>query len=150
MSLAELVFAKGIVTRHLDGDQPVFSIEEAQHPVAGYYRNTIIHYFVNRAMIELALLAAAEADPASAALVGEAFWDELLEVRDLLKFEFFHPPTDEMNAVVDRELRDVDPAWRDRLASGPDGARQLLEAMNPRVAHATLPPSVEALSLIHI
>lgn len=144
VSLAELVFAKGIVTRHLDGDQPVFSIEEAQHPVAGYYRNTIIHYFVNRAMIELALLAAAEADPASAALVGEAFWDELLEVRDLLKFEFFHPPTDEMNAVVDRELRDVDPAWRDRLASGPDGARQLLEAMNPRVAHATLQPSVEA------
>ncbi len=49
-----------------------------------------------------------------------------------------------MNAVVDRELRDVDPAWRDRLASGPGGARWLLEAMNPRVAHATLQPSVEA------
>lgn len=142
VSLAELVFSKGIVTRHLGGDQPVFSIEESQHPVAGYYRNTIIHYFVNRAMIELALLAATEADAATD--TGQVFWDELLDVRDLLKFEFFHPPTDEMDAVVDRELRDVGLAWRDRLAAGPDGARQLLEAMKPRVAHATLQPSIEA------
>ena len=144
VSLAELVFAKGIVTRHLGGDQPVFSIDEAQHPVAGYYRNTIIHYFVNRAMIELALLAAAEAGPAAEPNTGEVFWDELLDVRDLLKFEFFHSPTNEMDAVVDRELRDVDPAWRDLLASGSAGARTLLQAMSPRVAHATLQPSIEA------
>ena len=57
-------------------------IDPDQHIAAAFYRNTIIHYFVNGAIAEVALLD----EPSS------SFWEEVLTLRDLLKFEFFFPP----------------------------------------------------------
>ena len=42
------------------GPEPVYAIGPDQHLTAAYYRNTIIHFFVNGAIAELALLRAAE------------------------------------------------------------------------------------------
>ena len=60
-----------------------------QHPVASYYRNTIIHFFVNKAIVELALLKCSETE-GSAAL--DVFWEEVDKLRDLFVFEFFYAP----------------------------------------------------------
>ena len=40
---------------------PVFYIKPGKHSVAAFYRNSAIHWFVNRAIIELAVLVASRA-----------------------------------------------------------------------------------------
>ena len=69
--LLGLMIDEGIVTRYDEGPEIVYGIALEQHPVASYYRNTTIHFFVNKAIIELALLKAAEADRDRADAVEE-------------------------------------------------------------------------------
>jgi glycerol-3-phosphate O-acyltransferase len=46
----------GVVGRHDGGLAPVFYIEPGKHSVAAYYRNSAIHWFVNRAIVELGIV----------------------------------------------------------------------------------------------
>ena len=68
---------------------------------AAYYRNTVIHYFVNGAIAELALLRAAEEGVTDRAA---EFWEEALRLRDLLKFEFFFAEKESFLAEIRHEL----------------------------------------------
>lgn len=117
--------------------------------MAGYYRNTIIHHFVNKAILELALLAAA-ALPADAAPTDlpAAFWTETERLRDFFKFEFFYPGKAEFRGELEEEMRRVDPDWHNRLRRGPAEALALLAGMRPLVAHASLLHFVEAYSVV--
>lgn len=84
--------ASGVLTCFAEGPEPVYAIGDDQHLAVAYYRNTIVHFFVNSAIAELALLRAAEAEVAGHA---EAFWREALGLRNLFKFEFFFAEKDE-------------------------------------------------------
>ena len=115
--LARLTRAK-VVTSYDGGEETVYAIERGQHLVAAFYRNNAIHWFVNRAILELSILHVAETLPAdeesSAREVIEAAWAEANRIRDQLKFEFFFPSR---RVFVD-ELRDeidlLDPDWEER------------------------------------
>jgi glycerol-3-phosphate O-acyltransferase len=117
--------------------------------MASYYRNTIIHHFVNKAILELALLAAASL-PADAARADPtaAFWAETERLRDFFKFEFFYPGKTEFRGELEEEMRRVDPDWRGRLQRGGAEALALLAGMRPLVAHASLLHFVEAYTVI--
>jgi glycerol-3-phosphate O-acyltransferase len=85
----------GVLSRYDGGRETVWSVTPGNHGVAAYYRNGAIHHLVNRAIVELALLAVAESPTQPAAGPDElltAARDEALRIRDLLKFEFFFPP----------------------------------------------------------
>jgi glycerol-3-phosphate O-acyltransferase len=58
-TLQELV-ASGVVACWDAGTEPVWGIGPDQHLVAAFYRNTIVHVLLNRAIAEMALLSAAE------------------------------------------------------------------------------------------
>ena len=47
-----------VVERFEKGTEPVFRIKPGQHTVAAFYRNSAIHWFINRAMLELAMFKA--------------------------------------------------------------------------------------------
>jgi glycerol-3-phosphate O-acyltransferase len=117
--LARLTRAK-VVTAYEGGEEPVYAIERGQHMVAAFYRNNAIHWFVNRAILELSILHVAETmteEETSAREIIEAAWTEANRIRDQLKFEFFFPAR---RVFVD-ELRDeidlLDPQWEDRAPS---------------------------------
>jgi len=76
----------GGVSRYDGGTEPVFKIEPGQHTVAAFYRNSAIHWFVNRAILEVSLLDDRQ-DAASGPL--EQAWEQAFALRDLPKFEFF-------------------------------------------------------------
>ena len=80
----------GVVTVFTEGPQAVYAIGADQHLAAAYYRNTIIHFFVDGAIAELSLVRAAEPDVTDH---SAEFWAATLRLRDLLKFEFFFAPT---------------------------------------------------------
>lgn len=99
----------GVVEEFSGGADPVFRISPERELVAAFYRNTAIHWFVTRAIVELALVPAAEhqgRDRMTAVL------DTALDLRDLLKFEFFFAEKAEFSAEVEREVRLIAPDWR--------------------------------------
>ena len=98
----------GVVSTYTGGDEPVYSITPGQHLVAAFYRNNAIHWFVNRAIVELAMIEVAERG--SDRPVVEA-WAEALRLRDLLKYEFFFPEKDAFQAELISELELIDPEW---------------------------------------
>src|SRR4029077_3340532 len=122
----------GVATCVAEGPEPVYAIGPEQHLIASYYRNTILHFFVNGAIAELALLRAAEngvTDP-----VAE-FWDEAMRLRDLLKFEFFFADKESFREELHAEVRLHDPDWERQLAEGPEAIQALLRRFRPFSAH---------------
>ena len=52
----EKLHESGVVSVYDSGLETVYKIEAGQHSVAAFYRNSAIHWFVNRAILEVALL----------------------------------------------------------------------------------------------
>ena len=143
--LLGIMIDEGIVTRYDEGPEIVYGIDLNQHPVASYYRNTVIHFFVNKAIIELALLKASEREGDGAL---EVFWSEVDQLRDLFKFEFFYAPTEEFHQQIREELDRYDENWETLLGQGPAGFGQMLNSMIPLVSHVTLLTYAEAYSVV--
>jgi glycerol-3-phosphate O-acyltransferase len=143
--LLGIMIGENIVTRYDEGPDVVYGIAPEQHPVASYYRNTVIHFFVNKAIIEMALLKASEQEGEEA---REAFWAEVDHLRDLLKFEFFYAPTAEFHRQIREELARCAPAWEALVGRGPAGLGQMLESLVPLVSHVTLLTYAEAYSVV--
>jgi glycerol-3-phosphate O-acyltransferase len=151
--LANAMVGRGLLIRYDEGSDTVFGLDPARHPMASYYRNTIIHHFVNKAILELALLAAAAAPEEALAEAGPAdplaaFRTETERLRDFFKFEFFYPGKAEFRGELEAEMGRVDADWANRLRRGPAEALALLARMRPLVAHATLLNFVEAYSVV--
>jgi glycerol-3-phosphate O-acyltransferase len=134
----------GVVTAIADGREPVWLIGPEHQLAATFYRNSLVHFLLDTALCELAVLRARDdsTDP-----VG-AFWAEIAWLRDLLKFEFYFQEREEHRRQVQAEMVRHDPAWEERLRSGPDGADALLEEMRPLVSQAIVRPFVEAYRLV--
>lgn len=133
----EQLIATGVVTRYDEGEEPLYGIAEAQHLKAAYYRNTIIHFFVVDALIELSLLQAAGRDEA-------AFWAEMLRLRDLFKHEFYFRRRDEFRRYAESLLTQRFPRWRERLPEGAEAVRGMLSGVDPLLSHAVLRSFVDA------
>ena len=144
-SLLAIMIDEGMVTRYDEGPDVVYAIEQEQHAVASYYRNTIIHFFVNKAIIELALLKTSETEGAGAL---EIFWAEVDRLRDLFKFEFFYAPTEEFHQQIRDELARYAQNWEQLLQQGAPGFLQLQNNMLLLVSHVTLLTYAEAYSVV--
>ncbi len=95
------------------GLEDVWSVSERRHLIASYYRNTVIHFFVNAAIAALAR------DAVQARPGGDVeSWS--LRLRDLLKFEFFFSERDAFRGEIAAETARLE---RDeRRGMGPIGA----------------------------
>lgn len=144
-TMISIMIDSGLITRYAEGPQRVYGIAPEQQLQASYYRNTVIHYFVNKAITELALAKAGEAQGGSPA---DVFWDEAERLRDLMKFEFFYSPLEQFREELRRELGEAQPQWEQVLAEGGTAIDQLLAAMQPYVSHATLLHFIEAYSVV--
>ncbi len=143
--LLGIMIDEGMVTRYDEGPDVVYAIEQEQHAVASYYRNTIIHFFVNKAIIELALLKTSETEGAAAL---EVFWSEVDKLRDLFKFEFFYAPTEQFHQQIREELARYAGNWEELLQQGAPGFLQLQNNMLLLASHATLLTFAEAYSVV--
>ena len=140
----DALVAGGLVTYVRDGREPVWLIGPDQQLAATFYRNSLVHFLLEGALCELAVLRARDAgsDP-----VG-AFWAEIARLRDLLKFEFYFKDRDEHRRQVHAEMDRHDPAWEERLRAGPMEADALLAQMRPLVSHVIVRPFVEAYRIV--
>jgi len=144
-SALESLLETGVVSCYSEGPEAVYAIGPEQQLSAAYYRNTIIHFFVNSAIAELALLRAAERpveDPAA------ELWEEAMRLRDLLKFEFFFADKQTFHREVAEELSFQDHSWEEKLAHGPEVIQKLVQEHRPFTAHRVLRPFLESYQMV--
>ena len=141
----ETLVNNGLLVRYDKGSTLVYAIEPDQHPIASYYRNTIIHHFLDKAIIELSILKAREVTDRIAA---EVFWEETDRLRDLFKFEFFYPEKQQYRENLKAELQRVDSDWEAKLDEGGVKLISLTNRLQPLIGHAVFLPFVEAYTVI--
>ena len=131
----------GVLRRYSGGDQTVWHIAPEQHLVAAFYRNTLIHLLVTRAISELALFIAS-GQPALD--LREALWNHAMSLRQLLKFEFFFPSRGDFLNELLAEVALLDPDWQGRKHKEPVVTKQRVETWlarsQPHLAHLILRP----------
>ena len=142
-NLIDVMIESELINRYDEGPETVYAVAADQHHMASYYRNTIVHHFVTKSIVELALVKVA----AGAGSGSQAFWQEADRLKDMFKFEFFYAPTEEFHDDVRKELACFDPDWEQSIDS-PSYASDLLRGMRPLVAHACLKPYVEAYRIV--
>lgn len=147
-ALAELT-QSGVLTAYDRGTEPIWKIGDDQHLVAAFYRNTVIHILVERAIGELALLTVSELEPGAELPPGgelQVGWEEAKRMRDLLKFEFFFPSRAGFEEELRTELQLLvgEGAGREGGEMTPVRARELLVTARPHLAHLVLRPFLDA------
>ncbi len=142
----------GLVTCVEDGREPVWLIGPDHQLAATFYRNSLIHFLLDTALCEVAVLRARDAwddpgpDPGPDPV--EAFWAEIARLRDLLKFEFYFAERDEHRRQVATEMARHDPGWETRLRAGPEAADALLAQMQPLTSHVMVRPFLDAYRIV--
>ncbi len=139
LKLIDHMVSSELINRYEEGPETVYAVAANQHAMASYYRNSIVHHFIPKAIAELALIEAAAAEDKPKAL----FWSEADRLRDMFKFEFFYVPTDEFHQEIREELTFFNKDWESQL-NDRDEALSLLRSMKPLIAHACLRPYIEA------
>ncbi|MEP2379846.1 1-acyl-sn-glycerol-3-phosphate acyltransferase, partial [Parasphingorhabdus sp.] len=135
----------GLFVRYDKGSTTVYTIEPEKHPLASYYRNSIIHHFLDKAIIELSLLKAREDRENVAA---DVFWAETDRLRDLFKFEFFYPSKEEFRENLKAELTRACPDWEEKLNTGGVMLKSLTNRFQPLIGHAVFMPFVESYTVV--
>jgi glycerol-3-phosphate O-acyltransferase len=138
----DVLMRQGVVARFDRGAEPVYGIDQDQHLIAAFYRNNAIHFFVTRAIVEVIAVRAAERG-----LDFARCWQGALELRDLMKFEFFFPSRGEFRAEVQAELTLLEPDWAEHVGR-PETMRAVMERQHLHLAHRVLRSFLEAYQVV--
>ena len=107
------------VTRVDGGREPVWRIAPEDEHEAAFYRNTLIHAFLETSIVELALAYAARAEGDRL----EAFWAQAMRLRDLLKFDFYFADSAAFREHVAEEMSWHED-WEAQVAAGGERDRR--------------------------
>ena len=120
----------------------VYVIEQDQHLAAAYYRNTIIHFFVDRSILEVAVAGMLRDGSAGMdALLARAFgW------RAILKFDFFFEGRDGFRDSIIEELLLECPDGIERVNNG--DLEGVFASLVPATSPAILMPFLEAYRIV--
>lgn len=149
-TLHQLV-ASGVVSVYDHGTEAVWGIGADEHLVAAFYRNTAIHILVDRAIAELALLAAVEkasAKQENSSVSPAMVRDEALRLRELLKFEFLFSGRAQFEKDLADEVRLIGPVEDTTKAVSAAEVQQLLESADLLLAHLVLRPFLDAYHIV--
>jgi glycerol-3-phosphate O-acyltransferase len=131
------------VTRVDSGREPVWYIAPDDEHAAAFYRNSVIHAFLETSIVELALAHALDADGDRMA----AFWARAMRLRDLLKFDFYFADSTSFRANIAEEMAWHED-WEAHLAAGGSEIDAMLFAKRPLMSDAMLRVFFEAYEIV--
>jgi glycerol-3-phosphate O-acyltransferase len=132
------------VTRVDGGWEPVWRIAPEHEHVAAFYRNSVIHAFLETSIVELAMAHAAHSDGDPV----DAFWAQAVRLRDLLKFDFYFADSAEFHDNIAAEMSWND-SWESQMRNGAAvGIDKLLYDKRPLMSPAMLRTYFEAYKIM--
>jgi glycerol-3-phosphate O-acyltransferase len=131
------------VTRVDGGREPVWRIAPEDEHTAAFYRNSVIHAFLETSIVELALAHARNAEGDRL----QAFWDQTMRLRDLLKFDFYFADSAAFRDHIAEEMT-WHHDWQARIAAGDAEIDAMLYEKRPLMADAMLRVFFEAYEIV--
>lgn len=131
------------VTAVEGGRECVWRIAPEDEHEAAFYRNTLIDAFLETSIVELALACTARADGDRL----EAFWNQAMRLRDLLKFDFYFADSAAFREHIAEEMSWHED-WEAHVSAGGDQVDALLRGKKPLIAGAMLRPFFEAYEIV--
>jgi glycerol-3-phosphate O-acyltransferase len=131
------------ITRVDGGREPVWRIAPDEEHAAAFYRNSVIHAFLETSIVELALAYARRAQGDRM----EAFWAQALRLRDLLKFDFYFADSAAFRVNIAEEMA-WQQDWESHVAAGGDEIDALLFAKRPLMSDSMLRVVFEAYAIV--
>lgn len=131
------------VTRVDSAREPVWYIAPDDEHAAAFYRNSVIHAFLETSIVELALAHAKHAEGDRVA----AFWAQAMRLRDLLKFDFYFADSTAFRANIAQEMA-WHQDWEDHLGVGGNEIDAMLYAKRPLMSDAMLRVFFEAYEIV--
>jgi glycerol-3-phosphate O-acyltransferase len=131
------------VTRVDGGREPVWRIAPEHEHAAAFYRNSVIHAFLETSIVELALAHARHAEGDRL----QAFWDQAMRLRDLLKFDFYFADSAAFRTNIAEEMA-WHQDWEAHVAAGGDKIDAILYAKRPLISDAMLRVFFEAYEIV--
>ncbi len=131
------------VTRVDSGREPVWYIAPEDEHAAAFYRNSVIHAFLETSIVELALAHARHTDGDRV----EAFWAQVMRLRDLLKFDFYFADSAAFRANIAEEMA-WHQDWESQVAAGGDEIEKILYAKRPLISDSMLRVFFEAYEIV--
>jgi len=131
------------ITRVDGGREPVWQIAPDEQHAAAFYRNSVIHAFLETSIVELALAHARHADGDRV----KAFWTQAMRLRDLLKFDFYFADSAAFRDNITEEM-DWHEDWEAQLAAGGEQIDAMLFTKRPLMAEAMLRVFFEAYEIV--
>lgn len=131
------------ITRVDGGREPVWRIAPDEQHAAAFYRNSVIHAFLETSIVELALAHARHTDGDRM----EAFWTQAMRLRDLLKFDFYFADSATFRGNIAEEMAWHN-NWAAHVSAGGDEIHTLLFAKRPLMADAMLRVFFEAYEIV--
>ena len=134
------------ITRVDGGREPVWRIESKNEHAAAFYRNSVIHAFLETSIVELALAHARQTQDSRGDRV-QAFWDQAMRLRDLLKFDFYFADSAAFRGNIAEELA-WNQDWEAHVAAGGDEIDAMLLGKRPLMADSMLRVFFEAYEIV--
>lgn len=129
-----------------DGPEPVYNICAGSHNIAAFYRNSAIHWFISRAILEVTLLHTSRINNGKESIFDQG-WDDAHALRDVLKFEFFFSEKQKFKEEMRQEALILDPDFFEKVQRAEERRNMLYQAPF-LIAHRVLMPFLEAYVIV--
>ena len=122
-----------------------YAIVPENYMRASYYANMCVQYLYHRAFIELALMKVGASRSQNRMTI---FWKEIMELRELFKFEFFYSKKALFSDIIERDLDNIDTKWADTISNPKVRATALLSGQKILLSQTVLYTYVEAYKVV--
>ena len=122
-----------------------YAIVAENYLPATYYANMAVHHLYHRAFIEIALI---KVSGLRAPNRYAAFWKEIMELRDMFKFEFFYSQKAEFSDEIEHDLSLLNKDWRAKLSGRKNDVLGLLKSRDLLLSQVVLFPYIEAYRVV--
>ncbi len=130
-----------IIQKSRAGQRAQYSLLSTEYLPATYYANMASGHLYHQAFIEMALVKVKD-DQSSNRITH--FWEEIMRLRNLFKFEFFYTNKPKFSSEIEAELLRFDKNWRAIIADPKGDISALLKKQDLFVSRAILLSYIEA------
>jgi len=135
----------GLVQQLGEGAKAKYAIVPEKYLMSTYYSNMCVHHLYQRAFIELSLLKVADEKPKDR---EEAFWTEIMSLRDLFKFEFFYSNKANFSDEIEFDFELMDPQWQKKINGKKESCLNILRSQAILISPVVLYTYLEAYSVV--
>lgn len=139
-----LLLQNDLVQKQGEGPSAKYAIINENYLQATYYANMAVHHLYHQAFVELSLTKLSKVKENRL----EAFWSDIMLLRDLFKFEFFYSQKATFTDEIEENLAFLDENWEQLIQNPNADPYSLLEKQKVLVAPVVLYNYLEAYKVV--